>query len=72
MLVIVYDEHGGFYDHVPPPAAVKVSDDTAVATLGVRVPVIVVSPWVGAGAVFPEAGSAALSNANPCVTKDAA
>src|SRR5262249_9781910 len=27
MLVIVYDEHGGFYDHVPPPPAVNVSDD---------------------------------------------
>jgi phospholipase C len=65
MLVIVYDEHGGFYDHVPPPPAVNVSDDIAVATLGVRIPAIVVSPWVGAGAVFghdgdPEAGSTAL------------
>jgi phospholipase C len=65
LLVIVYDEHGGFYDHVPPPEAVKVSDDAPIATLGVRVPAIVVSPWVGAGAVFghdgdPEAGSAPL------------
>ena len=62
MLVIVYDEHGGFYDHVAPPPAAKVSDDTPITTLGVRVPAIVVSPWVGAGvgAVFPEPGSAAL------------
>ena len=65
MLVIVYDEHGGFYDHVPPPTAVKVSDDSPIATLGVRVPAIVVSPWVGAGAVFghdgdPAAGSTTL------------
>jgi phospholipase C len=61
MLVIVYDEHGGFFDHVPPPPAAKVSDDSPITTLGVRVPAIVVSPWVGAGvgAVFPEAGSAA-------------
>ena len=25
LFVITYDEHGGFYDHVPPPAAVPVS-----------------------------------------------
>ena len=43
MLVIVYDEHGGFYDHVPPPA---VDDDPAFKTLGVRVPAIVVGPRV--------------------------
>ena len=45
MLVIYYDEHGGFYDHVVPPAA---EDDFAhLSRYGVRVPAIVVSPWVG-------------------------
>ncbi|KAK6141521.1 hypothetical protein DH2020_024731 [Rehmannia glutinosa] len=34
LLVITYDEHGGFYDHI-----------------GVRVPTIVVSPWVKKGTV---------------------
>jgi phospholipase C len=44
MLVIVYDEHGGFYDHVPPP---PVTDDgSRFTTLGVRVPAIVVGPRV--------------------------
>jgi phospholipase C len=44
MLVIVYDEHGGFYDHVPPP---PVADDgSGFTTLGVRVPAIVVGPRV--------------------------
>jgi phospholipase C len=52
MLVIVYDEHGGFYDHVAPPAAAQVSDELALDTYGVRVPAFVVTPWVGAGAVF--------------------
>ena len=52
MLVIVYDEHGGFYDHVPPPSAARVSDDLPITTYGVRVPAIVVSPWVGQGSVF--------------------
>ena len=55
LFVLLYDEHGGFYDHVPPPAAL-VPDATSAATkhfrfdrLGVRVPAILVSPWVGAG-----------------------
>ncbi|MDQ6751228.1 MAG: hypothetical protein M3Z33_10810, partial [Actinomycetota bacterium] len=43
LLVILYDEHGGFYDHVPPPA---VQDDSGYATLGVRVPALVVGPRV--------------------------
>jgi phospholipase C len=43
VLVIVYDEHGGFYDHVPPPA---VDDGSGHATLGVRVPALVVGPRV--------------------------
>ncbi len=43
LLVIVYDEHGGFYDHVVPPA---VHDDSGYATLGVRVPALIVGPRV--------------------------
>jgi phospholipase C len=43
LLVITYDEHGGFYDHVEPPA---VQDDTGYRTLGVRVPAILVGPHV--------------------------
>jgi phospholipase C len=46
LLVIVYDEHGGFYDHVAPPA---VEDDSGFATLGVRVPALVVGPRVRKG-----------------------
>jgi hypothetical protein len=48
----VYDEHGGFYDHVPPPTAARVSDDFPIDTFGLRVPAFVVSPWVAAGSVF--------------------
>ena len=46
LLVIVYDEHGGFYDHVAPPA---VHDDSGYATLGVRVPALLVGPMVAKG-----------------------
>lgn len=57
LLVVLYDEHGGFYDHVPPPATVP--PDDAVDThfhfdfrrLGVRVPALLVSPHVKAGGV---------------------
>jgi phospholipase C len=52
MLVIIYDEHGGFYDHVPPSAATRVSPELPITTHGPRVPAFVVSPWVGAGTVF--------------------
>jgi phospholipase C len=43
VLVITYDEHGGFYDHVKPPA---IDDHSGYATLGVRVPALVVGPRV--------------------------
>jgi phospholipase C len=45
LLVIVYDEHGGFYDHVPPPRAAD-DDPATFGRYGVRVPAIIVSPWV--------------------------
>lgn len=50
LLVVLYDEHGGFYDHVSPPAAVP-PDGHLLPTfsfdrLGVRVPALLVSPWV--------------------------
>jgi len=50
LLIITYDEHGGFYDHVPPPAATKVSLES-LDTYGVRVPTFVISPWVKGGTV---------------------
>ena len=50
MLVVFYDEHGGFYDHVPPPAAVDDNRRT-FGRYGVRVPALVVSPWIEPGTV---------------------
>jgi phospholipase C len=44
MVIVTYDEHGGFYDHVDPPPA---EDDFAETRRhGPRVPALVVSPWV--------------------------
>jgi phospholipase C len=47
LFVITYDEHGGFYDHVPPPLDPPDDDPGTFARYGVRVPTLVVSPWVG-------------------------
>lgn len=57
LLVVAYDEHGGFFDHVPPPATVapdgKVGDDADFGfgfnRLGLRVPAILASPWLPKG-----------------------
>lgn len=49
MLVITYDEHGGFYDHVPPPTTSDERED--FRQLGFRVPSVVVGPTVRRGAV---------------------
>lgn len=56
ILIIIWDEHGGFYDHVTPPVAVA-PGDTAVGSkynkygftferYGPRVPAIIVSPLI--------------------------
>jgi phospholipase C len=61
-LLIVYDEHGGIYDHVPPPAVVTdgfVAQPAATGIgepfyfdrLGVRVPALLISPWIPRGTV---------------------
>lgn len=51
LLIITYDEHGGFYDHVPPPNASQVSPELPKTT-GLRVPTFVISPWIKRGSVF--------------------
>jgi phospholipase C len=63
-LLVVYDEHGGLYDHVVPPACTPdgyVAQPSATNTpqafafdrLGIRVPAILVSPWIARGTVVP-------------------
>lgn len=46
LFIVTYDEHGGFYDHCPPPRAA--APDGSLGTLGVRVPALVASPWIPA------------------------
>lgn len=55
VLLITSDEHGGFYDHVLPPKTVNPDGKNApefnFTVLGVRVPTVVVSPFVQARTV---------------------
>ncbi len=58
LLLVLYDEYGGFYDHISPPDKVPNPDGKVslnppfdFARLGVRVPAILVSPWVDKGKV---------------------
>ena len=58
LLIIVYDEHGGFYDHVKPGCAVSPGDEIPkgqktrnalgfdFTQYGVRVPAVIVSPLI--------------------------
>ncbi|HEX4120422.1 MAG TPA: alkaline phosphatase family protein [Verrucomicrobiae bacterium] len=61
MLIVTFDEHGGFYDHVPPPPAVPPGDPPTYQNknhpfnfdlYGVRVPGIVVSAYTQKGTVI--------------------
>jgi phospholipase C len=62
-ILLVYDEHGGTFDHVPPPACTPdgfVAQPSATGTpdpfhfdrLGVRVPAVLISPWIAPGTVI--------------------
>ncbi|MGM0554737.1 MAG: alkaline phosphatase family protein [Pseudomonadota bacterium] len=57
LLVITFDEHGGIFDHVPPPYARNpwpndVNDGFRYNILGPRVPTLLVSPWIREQTVF--------------------
>ena len=69
LFLLTYDEHGGFYDHVPPPNEGIPNPDGKTSPqgfkydrLGIRVPTIAISPWIPRGVVYndgykPEASS---------------
>ncbi len=61
LLLVTYDEQGGFYDHVAPPPAVSPGDVIAdennnhhnfnFEQLGIRVPAVVISPLIPANRI---------------------
>jgi phospholipase C len=64
LLIVTFDEHGGCYDHVPPPWGSVAPEPGPVATangfkfdrFGVRVPTIIISSYVKPGSVFRAEG----------------
>ena len=61
-LLVLYDEHGGIFDHVVPPSCVPdkftaAANDTGTGvafkfdSLGVRVPAVLISPWIAKNTV---------------------
>jgi len=60
LFIITYDEHGGYYDHVPTPLNVPPPGDDEASypdvgvkfdRLGVRIPTLLISPWIPKGLV---------------------
>ncbi|KAJ5964707.1 Phosphoesterase [Penicillium vulpinum] len=64
LMILTFDETGGFHDHVPPPLATRPDDMTYTETapsgeqytflfdrLGGRVPTLLISPWIAKGQV---------------------
>jgi phospholipase C len=75
LFVITYDEHGGFYDHVPPPAGVPPGTPGGVpkpdalsgfdfSRLGVRVPALFISPYVERGTIIKRTPGKELDHAS--------
>jgi phospholipase C len=60
LFIITYDEHGGCYDHVVPPVSTSPGgpkpDGFDFGYYGVRVPAVIVSPWVPKGSVIRPPG----------------
>ena len=57
VMIVTYDEHGGFFDHVSPPRVRTDPPSEALytrgfSTLGVRVPAMILSPFVDAKGVY--------------------
>ena len=64
LLVVTFDEHGGCYDHYPPTERAETPDAASAPgqfgfrfnRFGVRVPTVVVSPWISPGTIARPAG----------------
>lgn len=57
LLIVTFDEHGGIFDHVPPPYAENpwpndVENGFRYDLMGPRIPTILVSPWIDQQTVF--------------------
>ncbi|KAH8647777.1 phospholipase, PLC-D [Xylariales sp. PMI_506] len=76
LIIINFDEHGGFADHVPPPVDIPAPEDGITfdgvsdghnvtydyTRLGVRVPAFLISPWIPANLLIHDQGTMYESN----------
>jgi phospholipase C len=51
LVLLTWDEGGGFYDHVAPPASIDTDDKNAPVPYGTRVPMIAIGPFARKGTV---------------------
>lgn len=81
LLILTYDETGGFHDHVPPPLAPKPDDLTYTEEvpsggnytfefnrLGGRIPTLLISPWVEKGVVEQKGTNSAGDTVSYCAS----
>lgn len=73
-MIVIYDEHGGCYDHIMPPTnavppgtgwTLPVPSWFGFNRFGVRVPAILICPYVAAGTIFRPAGYGTGNNVTP-------
>ena len=51
LILVTWDEGGGFFDHVPPPPGIDTDDAGHVVPYGTRVPMLALGPFARAGAI---------------------
>jgi len=68
VFIVTYDEWGGFFEHVPPPRAIAPNDTdpdldaNGKALLGMRIPVVVASPFTKGNPATPRVVSTVFDN----------
>lgn len=51
LILVTWDEGGGFFDHIPPPPSIDTDDANAPVPYGTRVPLLAIGPFAKKGTV---------------------
>jgi phospholipase C len=69
LFILTYDEHGGCYDHAPPPLAVPPDNHPttpfAFDRYGIRVPAVIISPYIRPGTILRSVANGDLPHHGP-------